>query len=188
VASKTNICNQALLLLGESPITDINEGTPTADACLTFYDSAKEAVLREHEWNCAIVRSAFSATTAPVYEWTNAHLLPSDCLRVLEIETLLEDQWQVETNAAKKRVVVSNLSAINAKWIRNIEEGLMDPMLVKALAAYLASELAYPICESNAKSDQMLSLYGIRTTNAGSVNKLEGTTRKRLPGRLSRVR
>lgn len=185
MTSKTNICNQALLLLGEDLITDIDEGTTAANICKTFYDTSKLAVLEEHEWNFATARATFTLDAAtPVYEWDYQHVLETDCARVLEIDTLKDDQWQVEG-----RRLLSNLSVIKARYIRNdVGEGEFTAMFVKALAAYLAAEMAYPICESNSKSDQMLGRYAALAVNAGHANKLEGSTTKTSPGRLQVVR
>lgn len=185
MASKTNICNQALLLLGQSQITDIDEGTTTADSCKTFYDSSVGAVLQEHNWNFSLKRATFTASAdSPSYEWKYQHLLPTDCLRVIEINSLLHDQWQVEG-----RYLLSNLATIKARYVRNdVTEGEFTPMFAKTLAAYLAYELAYPITESNTKASQMYGMYQQRKVSAGTMNNLEGSTKRTSEGRLVAAR
>lgn len=186
MASKTNICNQALLLLGEDVIGDIDEGTKVADACKVFYDSSKGAVLQEGDWNFAMTRGTFSDTgdSPNDPEWDYKHALPPDCLRVVQIYSLSHDQWHVEG-----RFLLSNVGTIQGRYIRNdVLEGEFTPMFVKALAAYLASELAYPICEDDGKATRMLQLYGLKVRGAGSMNKLEGSTKRTSEQRLLNVR
>lgn len=185
MSSKTNICNQALLLLGESVISDIDEGTTQADTCKVFYDSSKGATLQDHDWNFAMARATFSLdATTPAYEWDYRHVLPSDCLRVVEIDSLEHDQWQVEG-----RYLLSDLATIKGRYVRNdVAEGEFTPMFVKTLAAYLAHELAYPICESSTKSREMLGIYENRKEQAGTVDNLEGSTKRTSEARLISVR
>jgi hypothetical protein len=185
MATRTEICNQALALLGESPITSYDaDNTAVAGACRAFYPSARDACLRDHPWGFAKLRVQLAeAATTPVYGWDHQHILPADYIRLLHVENVSKDEWEVEG-----RMVLSDLATVKCQYIRRVAEGEFDPLFEKALAAYLASELSYPITESNTKGQQMFSLYGLRKEQAGTISNLEGVTKQSVTERLLLVR
>lgn len=103
--SPVDICNLALDLLKEGPITDIttNPSTPTEVLCARWYDAVRRMTLRKHPWNFAITRIQLAANaTAPVFGFANAYDLPSDFIRLISIgDDYLEDlrgKYQLEDN------------------------------------------------------------------------------------------
>ena len=51
--SQVDICNLALMRLGESKITTINEGTKKSEHCSMFWDYVLDEVLNDHDWQFA---------------------------------------------------------------------------------------------------------------------------------------
>lgn len=110
--------------------------------------------------------SAFTAaaTAASVYkvlgaltEWDYQYALPADCLRVLDLTDETGEDWQIEAGG----VLVTDAGApLGIRYIkRTTAYALFEPLLVNALAARLAGEVAADITGSPAKKQAMMSEY-----------------------------
>ena len=152
MATKVDICNVSLALLGdEATVTSIDppEGSPQADHCQRFYPLALKQVLEEHPWGFATKRMKLATLAAEVIgSDKNMYQLPSDCVRVLDVQTeklqgfLLLPQYAIE-NHNRGLVLVT---AENNVWIKyittDVEESVFPPNFTYALVRLLASLLA----------------------------------------------
>lgn len=149
MTSTVEICNYALAKVGEQTIVSLNDGTDPANQCDLLYPFARDYVLRAHPWNCAIKRTALAAsTTEPIYEFDNQYPLPSDLLRLLDVDLGSDDDWRVENGA-----IVANVDgALNIRYVYRIEDpNRFDAHVVEVLASYLAVQLVEPLTQSNTK-------------------------------------
>ena len=155
MTSIVQICNIALSNIGEQRISALSDNTERARLCNLRFEDCRDAVLRSYPWKCAVARVALaSSTTAPAWGYTYQYLLPSDCLRVLDIEEVTED-YQIEG-----RFIVTDATAVKLKYIQRIEDpNQFDALLVQAIAMKLASELAEAITGRADLRDRMLSKY-----------------------------
>ena len=64
--SAVDVCNQALIRVGASPITALTAATNEGRVCNTVLDSCRRAVLRAHPWNSASDRSTLHPTFAAI--------------------------------------------------------------------------------------------------------------------------
>lgn len=176
------ICNSALLQLGHSPINSLDNpqgeegvaiGKPTKiTLCNHFYPSVRDACLRAHPWNCAIVRQQLAQIAAPLFGYTYRFQLPADpyCLRALEIDDT-DAPWKVEA-----RTLLCDNSAVMLKFSSRVEDvSLFDSLLEEAIAARLASTLAYPVAGSLSLADAMWKLYEAKLREARTMDGMEGT-------------
>jgi len=167
-SSSIEICNQALLLLGDKTIADFNEDSTAAKLCSSLYPLTRDAVLRLHPWNCAIKRVKLAPKLqTPEYGYGNAFTLPTDLLRLLSIDGLTD--YKIEG-----REVLSDSNSISIRYIyRNENVNEYDALLVDAISAYLAYKLAYPITKSSAVRDEMKAIFGDLLKLAKSVDAQE---------------
>jgi hypothetical protein len=79
-------CRTALARLGtQSSIASLDEDSPEANACTTFYAQALDAALAEIDWRFATRYQALAlAGTAPPH-WLYQYAIPADCVRVRKI-------------------------------------------------------------------------------------------------------
>ena len=61
-ASSTEICNNALTLIGARRIVSVNDPSKEGRACNDNYDISRKALLRLHPWNFATMRKVFTRT------------------------------------------------------------------------------------------------------------------------------
>lgn len=163
-ASVVAICNQALALLGADRITDLGDDSQPARLCSVFYEPARDAVLRAYPWNFAIRRAALAAlTSTPAWGHDLEYQLPEGptpehCLRVLDVYLADErnEPWRVEG----RKILTSLTAPLYISYVARITDPAQyDPLFVKALAARLAVELAYPITASSSMLDLVSRLY-----------------------------
>lgn len=192
-ASQVRLVNQALLLLGESVIQSLDEDTSEAKIADAFYEDARDHCLRDIKPSFARRRSGdLVAVAKPEFDWDFAFQLPQGCLVVLDIpkwdvqfSSPRQDAWRVEG-----KTILSNRSALSVLYIARDEnvDAQMDASFKKALAAYLAYEMAYPITNDNTKVSAMYSLYEQRADDARATYALEGSTIVLENTQLTRVR
>jgi len=139
MASKVDIANYALALLGQDPITDLTEDSKAARTLNLRFDSVRDAVLRGHPWNFAVQRDSRAAlATAPAWGWTYAYNLPSDFLRLLDFNPETRDPYELETQDGE-RVLLTDASSCDIKYIARVTDTtLYDSLFIEALAARLA--------------------------------------------------
>lgn len=91
---------------------------------------------------------------AAEYGWTFQHLLPTNCLRLLIINTD-EDRWRIEG-----RYILSNESSLQIKYIvDHTDYDTMDSLFHEALAAYLAWDICYRVTQNLNLKNQILEDY-----------------------------
>ena len=96
-SSDVDICNVAISALGGKRINALGEATNEGRLCGVYFPFLRDALLADHKWNFASTRVYKQATlaTGPLFGWSYAYQLPSNCLRVLDTED--EDmKWIVE--------------------------------------------------------------------------------------------
>jgi hypothetical protein len=174
-ASATEICNRALTLLGQRPIAALDDGTEPANALGRLYPQTLDYVLRLYPWNSATFMARLAANVVePMWGYSFAYPLPSDpfCLRVLRLRAEAEQDlhWRLQG-----REIVSDIGApLDIVFIgRPSNVGVLDPLLVDAIAHKLAADAAYVITQSDSAVSRMVQLYERALRDAKRVDARE---------------
>jgi len=149
-SNEADICNLALDLLNEGPISSIEDPIgkiPTL--CARHYDQSRRAALRSHTWNFAMKRVSMAELTGnPVFEFDNWYELPSDYIRIVQIGANNQHtNYGIENG---KLLVNSGGGELFMRYVYdfvNIQD--MDPLFIDYWVAFLALKLAYPVTGSN---------------------------------------
>lgn len=142
-----SIVNDALILIGAEPITDLSANTKAARICNESYSKVRDQLLAAHPWNFATTRREITsdADLPAGYEndeWAYAHSLPSDILRVLTLDQ--EEPWKVEA-----RKIFTTYTPVMIKAIKQVTDTtLFSKTFEEALAYKLAARIAYAITQS----------------------------------------
>jgi hypothetical protein len=147
--SIVSICNAALIALGEMPITALTDPNKRAGLCSARYDSVRRDVLRGHPWNCAMTMVALAAsTTAPVTKYAYAYPLPADCLRLIDVPDMADqDSYDVMSGS----VLCDSDPALNIIYVRDLTDPTQfDPSLAKVLGLALAVDICMSLTQSGA--------------------------------------
>ena len=172
--SKTELANQALAHVSQTPIADIDEvGNKSARVCKQFIDSSIHEVLRTARWNCATKRATLTqSATPPNHGYRHAYQLPADFLRLMEVNGEQYDDAQMFLEIEGDKLV-SNFDQAKIRYIAKIDVSQMDPLLAKAVAIHLAGQITVPLsCDLNLKS-QLVQLLQMAMNDARSADAIE---------------
>ncbi len=176
MASKVDICNEALNLLGANTIASLTESSTTAVLCNRIYDTEVDCLLRQHNWNSAVQEANLAAVVGtPVIGWLYKFLMPTDpyCLRVLNVYDTADDDQNFQ---CRGRHIYCDTSAVDILYIGRITDpSEFDAMLMKTLVDLLAYRLSFPITRSKDVTAAMYSAYRNTLADAMSVDSQEGT-------------
>lgn len=166
-----SVCSNALLMLGAQPINDFNENNDRAMLAANLYPGVRDALLREHSWNCAIKRVLLAPDTVnPVFGYKHSFTLPADYLRVLSVG----EKGETIDYLIEGRSLLANVSSIKLRYVfQNTDISTYDAMLVNLLELAMANNLAYAITQSSSLAQYRLQEYQMALRTAKSLNGLE---------------
>ena len=190
MASKVDLANEALLLLGSNTITSFTDNDSNAVLVNRFFPSERDAVLRSHRWNCAITTANIaSLADTPIIDWEYKFTLPTDpyCLRVLDVRTVTGDiRLDHEIHG---RELLTEESTVDITYIQRLEDTTQfDSLLYQALVFRMAWKLAFPIMRSHTVMGQMGQMYEAVVREARTIDSQEGTPETIDTGTLSDLR
>ena len=152
MASDIQIVNNALDKLGEQPIGSFADQSVPARLANRSYVDLRDALLREFPWNFAIKRVALAAdVTAPTWGFARAFTLPSDNLRLIELDNEDDYDWRNEDG----KILTDHSAPLNIRYVASVTEGKMDATFRECLSARLAMEWAEPLSQTTSKGEQM---------------------------------
>lgn len=139
-------------MLGAKPIASFTEGTDRAQLASNLYPAQRKAFLRSHNWNAAIKRAALAPLAdAPAFDFTAQFLLPSDCVRLIDVGRKYESpEYRVEGGK-----ILCSGSVLYVRYLTDLDEGEWDDAMVNAMELRMAALFAYPITQSAALADSL---------------------------------
>lgn len=171
--SVIEICNNALIDLGEDSISSLADNTKAARLCNQRWPAVRDAVLRAHPWNCSLRQVELAASAAaPGWQYESGYPLPADCLRVLAVcvGSSPVEAWEVQAGA----ILCDETGPLQVAYVGRIDDPrLYDPLLCEALTARLSATLAYPITASTALAQSFWSMYAEKLREARGVDARE---------------
>lgn len=164
MASSVEICNSALTKLGARRIMSLDDNVKEAREMSALYELRRDALLRSYNWNFAMKRASLpTLTTAPTWGYDNAYQLPSDYLRMVQVDEYysvpgLADYMNapdLEPYKIEGQTIVTNLDApLVIRYIYKVTNtGLFDSQFTEAFAYDLAHQACESLTGSNAKQD-----------------------------------
>lgn len=172
-ASEVQICNLALLKVGNLSITALTDSTKEGRACNVLYPILRNGLLAAHPWNFAMARADISAQLAatPAFQWDYAYTIPADCLRVWELYGT-DAEWVVEGG----ELLTNQDEEIYIRYIRLITEtARFSPSFDNCLSMRLGAELAGKLADDKALRTSLLQeLYTKHLPEAYALNAMEG--------------
>lgn len=158
-SSVVELCNMALNALGQESILELSDDSKQARACNERYATARDAVLREHLWNCATKRAVLTKlSNAPVWGFANAFQIPADFIRFTSLDDLTF-KYRIE-GGDDGRVLVTDEGTVNLRYVFRLENvPQMDEGLKATIAARLAYELAFKLTSNMVLARSLFAVY-----------------------------
>jgi len=150
--SKEDIVSQALLYIGEAPISSFSEGTAGLVAS-NLYDITRDDLLTAYRWRFAVGKNSLSRLAdTPHNEWQYAFQLPADLLML--IRTYPNSLYEVYEDK-----LYSNNATVDIDYVFRPKSAAFPAYFVKALGYKLASEFSISITNNQTMADRMEDRY-----------------------------
>lgn len=171
-ASKIEICNTALLYLGQQPIRSFNDTGERAQVVAQVYDFCRRQLLSGHPWNFATKRIKLSQLTAdPVFGFTYKYPLPADYLRVLRVKDSENDTYVIQDNH-----ILTNKEECLILYIFDQQlSGKFSPQFDEALALNIACKASFKFNQSTTQIQLFNQMFEQAIALARSFDGQEGT-------------
>lgn len=190
MSSKIDICNLALNHLSMRSITSLSEGTPTSNACNTFFDPCRDDVLSEAEWAFASVQQSLVLVSDTVTGWDYVYQYPVKAARVWNVydESTTDEKGSQEFEvrfvpSTNSKVICSDLQYAIADITYKVEDTtIYDSKFVMALSYRLAAAMAHQLTGSAELGLQLMNVY---TALVGEAKRVGNTEKIRKPKQVS---
>jgi len=150
-ATETSIANSALAKLGADRIIGLSDDTREARLLSEQFPKIRDDLLRAHPWNFAIKRVSLAAlTTTPPFGFNLEYQVPSDCLRVLNVDSngIL---WEREGNK-----ILTDSPSLGIRYVSKVTTpGSFDSCFCEVLACLLASDICFAVTQSTSLKESL---------------------------------
>jgi len=180
--SVIEICNNALLDLGEDVIMSLGDESKAAGLCNHRWPAVRDAVLRAHPWNCAMAQAELAAgSAAPLWKWEYKYVLPTDFLRIVQL--VGQDGGDIADWEIQGGIILCNEQApIYISYVRReTDPKRYDALLDETFSARLAATLAYPLTGSTSLAQSYWNVYQEKLAEARGVDAREGVPESVTP-------
>lgn len=141
--SSIDIASNALLLIGDNPISSFDDPGAGAQAAANLYPETKKRLLSAHPWSFATKQqrlNRLSQVPDDLTGFNNAFQLPTDLIRIWNIQ-------QHSDYILVGNLLYSNQTEILATYIFDVDEVNLQPHFVKHLEYALAADFAISVTE-----------------------------------------
>lgn len=151
VTSEAEICNSALVKIGEERISSLDDAGKAARTCKRQYPIKRDQLLEDYNWTFAITRITLAPeATDPDFGFTARFLLPSDCIRFLGLydstEPLTNYTGTKTPHKLEGRYLLLDDTAASIYYIKRVTDVTkFSPQFAEALACLLAWDIAYDL-------------------------------------------
>jgi hypothetical protein len=143
---ETGICNLALDILKETPISSLADERPIARWCNRNFAMQRDAALSMANWNFALKRQSIAAdATAPAFGWDSSYTLPAGCIRLLPITIDGRDEGAPVAHVVEGGKLLTNLAGpVRIRFVSRVTNyDAYHPLFVDYLSGRLARRMAH---------------------------------------------
>lgn len=161
-----DIASNALILIGDEPISSFTDPGAGAEAAANLYPETYRQVLSEHPWSFALKEQKLGRLTEQPDDLTNfqyAFQIPPDLIRLWAI--MPQSNYIIVGD-----LLYSNRGELLARYVYEVVETSLPPHVVKALEYKLAAEFAMLVTESQTKSEHFEAKYIDMLQKAKSID------------------
>lgn len=183
MASVVQICNLALARISQDQINSLDEPSPNARFCKSFFDQTRDEILQSNPWRFATRTATLSLLTDdPLIEWDNQFQLPTDNLRVLELNGS-DNRERLDYFEVQGNVLLTNETEAIIKYVARVTDTTFyTPLFIEALSCKLAARIAKPLTGKDEIANGLLTEYSRLTgPEARRVDAYTGHRRPVLP-------
>ncbi len=164
-STKIDMASNALLLIGDEPISSFDDPGAGATVAANLYDETYRSVLASHPWPFALKEQFLSRLSQEPDEQTfykYAFQLPADLIRI----------WKIMSHSNYDIVgllVYSNEATLLCRYVYQVTETALPPHVVKAIEYKLAAEFAMSVTENANKAQYYEKKYLLQVAQAQTI-------------------
>ncbi len=187
MTSVTEVANLALQEIGQTPITDINEGTDSANQVLLVYDDVVTEVTQSKFWSQVKTRVELARLPdPPLYGFNFQFQLPADNLNVLSINERPAQEFTYNIEDGK---LLFNQDEVKITYIRKQDNPtLWGYGLKRAIVLRLAAGVSYGVVRNAELTQQLYNLYRSFSREASGRDSNQGSRKHYNATRTLRIR
>lgn len=151
--SALTIASNALILLGDQPISSFKDGDAGALIAAHLYDATYQSMLTETLWHFATRTALLAKLSAkPDNGYLSKFQIPQDCLYVVKTDT--HTRYEIY-----EREIYTNTTSLKIEYIYKVDEVNLPVYFAKALEYNLASLFAIPLTGNVSRAEFYRKLY-----------------------------
>jgi hypothetical protein len=157
--NKTELVNMSLTKLGKSRLTSFDSDTSEeAVVARLLFDELRDQVTEEGPWTFAVKRAELGLlSSTPEYEFLYEHQLPTDCLRVLEIDESIPGNL---IHRVEGRKLLSDETSIEITYLSQVTDvSQWSAGFKRAFILRLAAEMSYAFRADKALTQGLYEQY-----------------------------
>lgn len=185
MATKLEIWNKALQLIGDTKLTSTSEAVPQRHELDTAWATCVLDVFAAGFWNFATVTASLAESGSPIIGYAYRFALPSDLLRVIQVSGtarfLSEADYRIEGAYIYGQVATLRIRYVSSTLSDDGSVTGWPPSFVEALAARLAAELSYKTTTSRERADAMWAFYERRLADSLMRDEMNNARLHRAP-------
>lgn len=164
MTSKISLCSNALVLLGDRPISSFNDSGAGAEVASNLYESSYKNLLSMHRWRFAVKKQRLSRlSTPPSNQWQYQYQLPTDCIAPIT-------NYPVNDYELYEDKIFANTNEFNLDYVYRVDESKLPDFFSKTMEFYLAMQFAIPITGNSTRMGEMMQLFTQQLKNAKNVD------------------
>lgn len=162
MASKIEMINSGLILIGDKPLNSLTEDRNAAVVANAIYDDVYEGELNKHRWGFArhIVDLNLLAAEPTDARYRHAFQMPSDLLVAVQ---LIPNEYDYKKYGSQ---IYSNQPKVQLDYIRKVTEAELPSYFVRMMTYALARDFAIAIRDEVSRFDRMEMRYTQEARNA----------------------
>lgn len=181
--SDVAIANLALTKIGDLRITSLSDNTKPAREVNAVYSMLRDKLQRTYNWRFCVKRAVLAAeSTAPVFDYSYQYPVPSDCLRILQINAYYPapDLSDLISSGGQEyvleggKILTRNSGSMNLRYLARISDPTkFDTSFDEAFASSIAYNVAEALTQSDSKKNAALRDYRMALMDAIRANAIE---------------
>lgn len=155
MASKIDLISNALILIGDNPISSVIGNSRAQTVAANLYDNIVQNELTKHRWGFARRKAQLSLLVDEPLDddWRSIYQLPTDLLVLIKLNP--NTSYQIYGDK-----VYTNLSqTLHCDYIRNVSESEWPVYFAKMIEYALARDFASSVRDSASSADRMAAEY-----------------------------
>jgi hypothetical protein len=195
LTSEIEVVNMTLGLLGQRPLSSLDDDTETARLAKRTFAQLRESEMASFSWNFATKYAAAPNATLPAgtFGWTAAYTLPSDCLSIWNVEGESDadgEDWTREGDIILTNIVVdTGETSINIRYSwENLVVASWDAIFIDALVARCEYEWSEPLRATSTHREIAGEKYRDVKGKARHADSVQGSGKNFVTSRWDRAR